>query len=62
MTENTCLNCGCSANEIPLLALEYRGVMYSICPHCLPSLIHKPQNLAEKLPGLENLPPVQHED
>lgn len=60
MTEKTCLNCGRNAQEIPLLPLEYRGAEYALCPQCLPVLIHKPQNLTGKLPGLENLAPADH--
>lgn len=61
MSEKTCLNCGRSAAEIPLLTLDYRGQQYALCPQCLPILIHKPQTLAEKLPGAENLKPVSQE-
>lgn len=61
MTEKTCLNCGRDANAIPLLNLEYRGETYYLCPQCLPVLIHKPQNLAGKLPGIENIAPANHE-
>lgn len=60
MTQKTCLNCGRNAQEIPLLFIEYRGVEYALCPQCLPVLIHKPQNLADKLPGVENLAPADH--
>jgi len=59
MKTKTCLNCGRSSAEIPLLALEYRGQEYAICPQCLPTLIHKPQNLAEKLPGAADLKPAE---
>jgi hypothetical protein len=61
MTDKTCLNCGRTANEIPLLSLEYRGEARNICPQCLPVLIHKPQNLVGKLPGAENLAPANHD-
>ncbi|HEY3311109.1 MAG TPA: hypothetical protein VGK00_05655 [Anaerolineales bacterium] len=61
MKENTCLNCGRNSNEIPLFALEYRGETYRLCPQCLPVMIHKPQNLAGKLPGAENIVPANHE-
>lgn len=58
MTENTCLNCNRSADLTPLVSLEYRGQTYFICPECFPILIHKPQTLAGKLPGSENLSPA----
>lgn len=53
MAEKICLNCGKNSNEIPLLSLEFRGGVYYLCPQCLPVMIHKPQNLAGKLPGAE---------
>ncbi len=62
MTENTCLNCGRSSQQIPLIALEYQHQTLNICPQCFPILIHKPQNLVGKLPGAENLAPAHHED
>lgn len=52
-----CLNCGKNSQEVPLLSLDYKGGVYSICPSCLPTLIHKPQNLAGKLPQAEELKP-----
>ncbi len=61
MTEKTCLNCNRNSDLIPLLSLEFQGKAYSICPQCLPTLIHKPQALAGKLPGSESLSPAQHE-
>jgi hypothetical protein len=44
-----------------LLTLEFRGEIYQLCPQCLPVLIHKPQNLAGKLPGAENFAPTNPE-
>jgi len=61
MTEKICLNCGRNSNEVPLLSLEYRGETYHLCPQCLPVMIHKPHNLAGKLPGAENFAPANHE-
>jgi hypothetical protein len=61
MSEKTCLNCGKSSNEIPLLAFEYRGETYNLCPQCLPVMIHKPQNLVGKLPGAESFSAANHE-
>ena len=54
----TCFNCKKSERMIPLLHLHYREEDIYICPQCLPVLIHKPASLAEKLPGLENIPPL----
>jgi len=52
-----CLNCGKNSQEVPLLRLGYKDGSYSICASCLPTLIHKPQNLAGKLPHAEDLKP-----
>jgi len=43
--------------EVPLIAIIYRGNDHWICPQHLPILIHKPAQLAEILPGLEKLYP-----
>lgn len=48
-----CLHCLRSSNEVPLIELEYQGDQFWICPQHLPILIHKPGQLAEKLPGAE---------
>lgn len=61
MTEKICLNCGRNSHEIPLLKLEYKGEEYQLCPQCLPVMIHKPQNLAGKLPGAEHFSAANHE-
>jgi len=61
MSEKTCLNCGRTSQLIPLLTLDYCGQTYYLCPQCLPVMIHKPQNLAGKLPGAENFEPTDHE-
>ena len=61
MSEKTCLNCGRTSNEIPLLTMEYREKTYQICPQCLPVMIHNPQKLAGKLPGAENFVAANHE-
>jgi hypothetical protein len=58
---NICLNCKKTEQEIPLLRMRYQQADVFICPQCLPVLIHKPANLREKLPGLENVQPSQHE-
>jgi hypothetical protein len=61
MTEKTCLNCGRSSDQAPLLTLDFRGETYYLCPQCLPVMIHKPQNLVGKLPGAETLLPANHD-
>jgi hypothetical protein len=57
----TCLNCGISETEIPLVQLQHRGAIAYICPQCFPLLIHSPQKLAGKIPGIEKIKPVSHE-
>ena len=41
--------------------MRYQEQDVYICPQCLPILIHKPADLAGKLPGLEDVEPPQHE-
>lgn len=59
--KSTCLNCGRSEQEIPLVTLRYQGQDWCLCPQCFPIMIHQPQKLAGKLPGAEKLQPVDHE-
>jgi hypothetical protein len=41
--------------------MTFKGETKYICPQCLPVLIHKPANLAGKLPGAENFgAPAEH--
>ena len=54
-----CVVCGQTNEDIPLLALDYRGQAFYICPQHFPLLIHKPHLLVGKLPGVENLHPNQ---
>ena len=54
MPESSCLNCGSSEIERPLLTLQFQGKELQICPQCLPILIHKPDQLADKLPGIKS--------
>jgi hypothetical protein len=42
--------------------MRYMGKDYSICPQHLPILIHKPQQLEDRLPGAANLSAHSHED
>ncbi len=49
----TCLNCGASEQEKPLIPLKFQGKDLYICPQCLPILIHKPYELADKIPGFK---------
>jgi hypothetical protein len=58
--EKTCLNCNRTDVQVPLIALTFKGGTKYICPQCLPVLIHKTQQLADKLPGVEIAPPADH--
>ena len=55
MNEEICLACERSSDEVPLIAMRYRGENMWICPQHLPVLIHKPEQLTAKLPGAANL-------
>ncbi|RPJ19464.1 MAG: hypothetical protein EHM33_30245 [Chloroflexi bacterium] len=55
MSKSTCLNCGTSEQDRPLISLKFQEKELSICPQCLPILIHKSDQLAGKLPGF--IPP-----
>ena len=57
MEKPTCLKCGKTHQQMPLIPLTFKGAAVFICPQCLPTLIHKPQELAEKLSGMEIDPP-----
>lgn len=46
-----CLHCQRTSDEIPLIQFEFGGKTSWICPQHLPILIHKPEELADKLPG-----------
>lgn len=49
-----CLYCERDSAHVPLLKLIYRGEDVWICPQHFPVLIHKPAELADKLPGAEH--------
>jgi hypothetical protein len=54
-SEPKCLACGRTSSEVPLLSVQFQQSIYYICPQDFPILIHQPQKLAGKLPGVENL-------
>jgi hypothetical protein len=58
MPASTCLNCGSSEMDRPLITMKFQNNELYICPQCLPVLIHKPYQLAEKLPNFT--PPETH--
>lgn len=53
MTDTTarCLQCQRNSDEIPLIQILFSGSTLWICPQHLPLLIHKPEEIAGKLPG-----------
>ncbi len=53
MTQHQCLSCGRTENDVPLIALSYTAGPLWICPQCLPVLIHHPDKLTGKIPGLK---------
>lgn len=53
-----CLNCNRPETEIPLVSLRYAGNEAWICSQCLPTLIHRPEQLAGKLTGAEKFGPA----
>ena len=60
--DKRCLACGRGPDEVPLVALSYRGSDMWICPQHLPILIHDPQRLVGMLPGAEGMAPADHHD
>ena len=54
MSTSTCLNCGTSEKDRPLLTIKFQSREFYICPQCLPILIHRPYQLGEKLPGIKS--------
>jgi hypothetical protein len=62
MKKDECISCGKLDTEVPLLPIQYKGSGYSICPQCLPALIHAPVKLTQKLPGLGTIAPPSHKE
>ena len=57
-----CLYCERESQEVPLIKFQYQEDEYWICPQHLPILIHKPSQLADKLPGAEQMASGNHPD
>lgn len=57
-----CLYCERNSSEVPLIPIYYQNANFWICPQHLPILIHKPSQLAHRLPGVENLGPAEGHD
>jgi len=49
--DEKCIVCERSSNDVPLIPLHYQKSTLWICPQHLPVLIHKAEQLADKLPG-----------
>ena len=58
----TCINCNRNEEEVALISFTFKGESYFICPNCLPTLIHQPHLLAEKLPGIADVPHPDQQD
>ncbi len=48
-----CLVCGSTNQDVPLIGFIFKDQQYWICPQHLPILIHKPGQLADKVPGIK---------
>ena len=57
----TCLNCGRSEEQMPLIHLQYKGERIYLCSGCLPILLHSPAKLAGKLVDADKIQPVNHD-
>jgi len=56
-----CLVCERTSDQTPLLILRYQDSDFWICAQHLPILIHKPHELADRLPNLDLAePPDAH--
>lgn len=48
----TCLICGTTENERPLVSQRYRGHSIWVCTGCMPTVIHHPEQVAHRLATL----------
>lgn len=60
MSKKICLVCECSSEDAPLIKFYFKDEKYAICAQHLPILIHKPQELAGKLPQSDQLSSAPH--
>ena len=56
-TKPACIHCEKDGDSAILVALYYKGHDLWICSEHVPILIHKPHELASKLPSMENIKP-----
>lgn len=61
MMSAVCLSCDRSESDVPLLQLRFQGDEILICSQCLPVLIHKPEKLAGRMKGAEDIEPSPHD-
>jgi len=59
-TISQCLVCEQTSDSVPLVQFEFKGTAYWVCSQHLPILIHKPNQLADKLPGAQHLADQEH--
>jgi len=53
-TIHTCLNCGRSENEAPVIQIRFAGKTGYLCSQCIPVMIHKSEQMALKLKDLQS--------
>ena len=46
---HSCLVCGKTEKELPLIDIRYNGKTANLCSQCIPVMIHKPEMMAQKL-------------
>lgn len=56
----TCVNCGKSEAEVPILKMRFQGEEVMLCSSCFPILLHRPDQLVGRLKGAEIIKPVSH--
>jgi hypothetical protein len=56
--DKKCVACDNTANDVPLISLDYKDQPLWVCPQHMPLLIHKPEALVGKLPGAEDMKPA----
>ncbi len=62
MSQQQCIACDRTQEQVPLITITYQNKTFYICPQHLPVLIHNPQMLAGKIPGSEGMQPSEHHD
>jgi hypothetical protein len=56
----TCVNCGKSEAEVPILKMRFQEAEIMLCSSCFPILLHRPDQLVGRLKGAEVIKPVSH--